>query len=109
MSGYYIANEIAETYRGLNIAIPEPHWRGFVSMSAAEFASTLRQLASKVRLRAFRKHPRGPKKPPSKRYSSAPQPHVSTARLLLARKAASNAPLKGLLAKTYGNRVPSST
>ena len=41
VSGYYIANEIAETYRGLNIAIPEPHWRVFVSMSAAEFASTL--------------------------------------------------------------------
>jgi IS4 transposase len=92
VSGYYIANEIAETYRGLNIAIPEPHWRVFVSMSAAEFASTLQQLASKVHLRAFRKHPRGPKKPPPKRYSSAQQPHVSTARLLLARKAASNAP-----------------
>jgi hypothetical protein len=76
MSGYYIANEIAETYRGLNIAIPEPHWQMFVSMSAAEFASILRQLASKVRLRAFRKHPRGPKKPPPKRYSSAQQPHV---------------------------------
>src|SRR2546430_10906002 len=28
VSGYYIANEIAETYRGLNIAIPEPHCRG---------------------------------------------------------------------------------
>jgi hypothetical protein len=74
------------------IAIPEEHWQVFAMMSAAVFAATLLQLAHKVRLRAFRKHPRGPKKPPSKRYSSAPQPHVSTARLLLARKAASNAP-----------------
>ncbi len=64
VSGYYIANEIAETYRGMMIAIPEPHWWVFVSMTAAEFASTLRHLASKVCLRAFRKHPRGQKKPP---------------------------------------------
>ena len=92
VSGYYIANEIAETHRGMMIAIPEEHGQVFAMMSAAVFAATLLQLAHKVRLRAFRKHPRGPKKPPPKRYSSAQQPHVSTARLLLARKAASNAP-----------------
>ena len=92
VSGYYIANEIAETHRGMMIAIPEEHGQVFAMMSAAVFAATLLQLAHKVRLRAFRKHPRGPKKPPPKRYSSAQQLHVSTARLLLARKAASNAP-----------------
>jgi hypothetical protein len=62
-----IANEIAETHKGMMIAIPEPEWRVFVTMTTAELVATLRQLAQNVRLRAFRKHPRGPKKPPVKR------------------------------------------
>lgn len=82
LSGYYIANEIAETHRGMMIAIAAVHWQVFVTMSDAEFADTLQQLAQKVYLPAFRKHPRGPKKPPPKRQGSKKQPHVSTARLL---------------------------
>lgn len=82
LSGYYIANEIAETHRGMMIAIAAIHWQIFVTMSDDEFADILRQLAEKVYLPAFRKHPRGPKKPPPKRQGSKKQPHVSTARLL---------------------------
>ena len=82
LSGYYIANEIAETHRGMMIAIAAVHWQIFVTMSNAEFVDTLRQLAKNVYLPAFRKHPRGPKKPPPKRHGSKKQPHVSTARLL---------------------------
>lgn len=82
LSGYYIANEIAETHRGMMIAIAVSHWQIFVTMSDAEFVETLRQLAEKVYLPAFRKHPRGPKKPPPKRHGGKKQPHVSTARLL---------------------------
>lgn len=82
VSGYYLANAIAETHRGMMIAIPEEYWQVFATMSAAVFAATLLQLAHKVRLRTFLKHPRGPKKPSPKRHSSAQQPHVSTARLL---------------------------
>jgi IS4 transposase len=82
LSGYYIANEIGETHRGMMIAIPQPHWEVFVEMSMARFVKTLRYLAGKVHLPAFRKHPRGPKKPATKRQSSKDQPHVSTARLL---------------------------
>lgn len=82
LSGYYIANEIAETHRGMMIAIAAIHWQVFVTMTDIEIADTLRQLAAKVYLPAFRKHPRGPKKPPPKRQGSKKQPHVSTARLL---------------------------
>lgn len=82
VSGYYIANEIAETHRGMMIAIPAPHWQVFCAMSDAVFVDTLRHLAEKVYLPAFRKHPRGPKKSPPKRQGSKKQPHVSTARLL---------------------------
>ena len=40
------------------------------------------QLAKKVNLAKFKKHPRGPKKPLPKRSLDPKQPHVSTARLL---------------------------
>ena len=92
VSGYYLANEIAETYRGMMIAIPEEHWQVFATMSAAVFVATLLHLARNVRLRAFRKHPRGPKKPSPKRHSNAQQPHVSTARLLRQQRAQSGTP-----------------
>src|ERR671918_374926 len=92
VSGYYLANEIAETHRGMMIAIPEEYWQVFATMSAVVFAATLLQLAHKVRLRTFRKHPRGPKKPSPKRHSSAQQPHVSTARLLSQQRAQSGTP-----------------
>ncbi len=92
ISGYYIANEIAETHKGMMIAIPESEWRVFVTMTDAELVATLLQLAQNVRLRAFRKHPRGPKKPPVKRQFNPQQPHVSTAKLLQQREAKSVAP-----------------
>ncbi len=43
------------------IAIPEQEWVIFSTMNVAQIASVLLQLANNVRLRAFRKHPRGPK------------------------------------------------
>ena len=82
VSGYYIANEIAETQRGMMIAIPAPHWAVFSTMSDAQFVDTLYHLAEQVYLPAFRKHPRGPKKPPPQRHASKKHPHVATARLL---------------------------
>ena len=92
LSGYYVANEIAETYRGMMIAIPEQEWVIFSTMNVAQIAGVLLQLASNVRLRAFRKHPRGPKKPQPKRHYNPEQPHVSTAKLITARNSESKAP-----------------
>jgi hypothetical protein len=43
-------------------------------------------LAKKVNLARFRKHPRGPKKSVPKRKSDPKHPHVSTARIVAARK-----------------------
>jgi hypothetical protein len=86
VSGYYLADEVAGTYRGMMIAIPEKHWRVFGRMSAAELARTLKQLAARVKLAAFRKHPRGPKKPAAARVRKKNQPHVSTARVLAQRE-----------------------
>ena len=80
-----LANEVATTYHGMMIAIPEGEWDVFSRMSAPEMAATLRDLAQRVDLRAFRKSPRGPKTPRPKREGGSHPGHVSTAKLLMAR------------------------
>ena len=88
VSGYYVADEISATYRGMMIAIPAKHWRIFETMSNREFTKVLRMLALNVNLAKYRKHPRGPKKPPPKRTHHKNQPHVSTFRLIADRRPA---------------------
>jgi hypothetical protein len=82
----YVANDIAQTYHGMMIAIPEDEWRVFSRMRPAEMVATLRELAQKVRLTAYRKSPRGPKKPRPKHEGTTKASHVSTAKLLRERK-----------------------
>jgi hypothetical protein len=82
ISLYYVANDIAHTYHGMMIAIPEQEWRVFSRMRAAEMVATLKELAQKVRLKAYRKSSRGPKKPRPKCQGSTKSPHVSTAKIL---------------------------
>ena len=84
VSGYYLADELAGTYRGMMIAIDPASWSVFGGMSAGEFVGVLRALAKGVTVSRYRKHRRGPKKPPPPRTKG--KPHVSTARLLAARK-----------------------
>src|SRR3989441_4525005 len=63
LSLYSVANDIAQTYHGMMIAIPEEEWRVFSRMRPAEMVATLKELAQKVRLEAYRKSPRGRKSP----------------------------------------------
>jgi hypothetical protein len=92
LSGYYLAQEIAEVARGMLIAIPAEDWQVFSGFTTSQMVDVLQDLARHVRLRAFRKHPRGPKKPPPKRPWDPKQPHVSTAKLLKQRKLVPTAP-----------------
>lgn len=85
VSGYYIADEIAGTYRGMMIAIPEKKWNEFEKMSIHEFVEVLITLSKNVNLSKFKKHPRGPKKPQPKRKPCKDSPHVSTARIIAKR------------------------
>lgn len=85
VSGYYLADEISGTYRGMMIAINDAHWVIFQQMTPAKLAMVLKELAANVKLSAFRKHPRGPKKPQPKRKSCKNTPHVSTAKILAQR------------------------
>jgi IS4 transposase len=86
VSGYYLADEVAGTYRGMMIAIPEDEWAVFHGLSPVALGQILRELAGNVRLSEYRKHPRGPKKPQPKREIVGQQNHVSTAKLLKARE-----------------------
>jgi IS4 transposase len=86
VSGYYLADEIAGTHRGMMIAIPEDEWVVFAGLRASAMGQVLRELAAKVRLSTLRKHRRGPKRPQPQRASGAKVIHVSTAKLLAERK-----------------------
>jgi Transposase DDE domain len=82
VSGYYLNLEIRGTYDGMMVAIPAEHWTVFRALSVADLAGTLREIAGQVRLARYRKHPRGPKKPPPKKAAYANGGHVSTFKLL---------------------------
>lgn len=81
LSIYYMADEVTGTWRGMDIAIPALQWdRHFACREPADLAQDLLAIARHARLPRYRKHTRGPKKPPPKRQGKSP--HVSTARLL---------------------------
>lgn len=82
VSWYYVANEVRVNYGGMDVALDDEVWESFRTMSASELAAKLKDYAGNVRLSAFRRHPRGPKKPAPRRTQYAKSTHVSTARLL---------------------------
>jgi hypothetical protein len=86
VSTYYLADEIAGTYRGLRIAIPEAEWGLFPDLSSEEVANLLWEWAGMIDLTLYRKSKRGPKKPQPPREHDPRKPHVSTARLLAQRR-----------------------
>ncbi len=86
VSGYYLADEISGTYRGMIIAISQDEWREFRLLTQRQFIAILKKLSKNVKLSRFLKHPRGPKKPVTKRKSDPKHPHVSTAKLIASRK-----------------------
>ena len=86
LSIYYVSDEIAHTYRALEI-VPDSHWEmSFANLSAAQLAKQLIQIASTVNLARYQKTPRGPKKEPPP-MNKKKRNHVSTARILSQRVA----------------------
>jgi IS4 transposase len=82
ISDYALADEIARVQEGMMIATGEEAWVVFRTMTVAELVAVLRELAGKLRLQKYRRHPRGPKKPAQKRKYNKRHPHVATSRLL---------------------------
>lgn len=63
VSGFYIANEVRVMHGGLDVVTDDDDWTPSRTMMPEQLASILKDLASKVRLAAFAKQRRGPKKP----------------------------------------------
>jgi hypothetical protein len=82
LSDFYVAEELAGTYRGMMIALPAAEWKHLAEMSDGDFAAWLVKVAKRVRLDRYPKSPRGPKKPRSRRTRYAKAKHVATARLM---------------------------
>jgi Transposase DDE domain len=82
LSDFYVAEELAGTYRGMMVALPEAEWTHLAEMPEEEFADWLGSVAKRVRLDRYRKSPRGPKKPRSRRTRFAKAKHIATARVM---------------------------
>ena len=81
-SNYYIANEIRATYKGMDLVLEEIVRRPFQTMPPEEMARQLLEYSAHVRPSAFKRAPRGPKKPVPPRTKHTTKPHVSTFELL---------------------------
>lgn len=82
LSGYYLSLEIRGTYDGMMIAIPERHWTIFQTLSVKQLVAVLKEIAGHVCLDRYRKHVRGPKKPPPPKTKYKNGGHVSTYKML---------------------------
>ena len=82
LSDFYLVDEIQGTYRGMSIAVPSPDWHVLSTCSEVEFVMFLKDVATHVNLKRFRKHPRGPKKKRPPLIIDYKHRHISTARKL---------------------------
>jgi hypothetical protein len=86
VSAYYLALEIRQTYAGMMVAIPPACWSVFEGFDDAGMARVLREIASHVSIRRYRKTPRGPKKPPPQRGRYKSGEHIATSQVIAGRK-----------------------
>ena len=84
VSYYYLADEIARTQFVADELVQPSRWKTFSAMTPIQFASFLKRTAQAASLARYRKHTRGPKKPPSKRSFNGTR-HVATAKILAER------------------------
>ena len=83
LSTYALADEIAGTWRGMTIAIPDDQWKEtFAGLSPKQLAQKLRQLARHVQLRRFTTYPWTPKGPRKEKTSGNRGNHRATYRVL---------------------------
>src|SRR6185437_4943776 len=86
LSRSFVAEEIGQVDRGMMVALPPDAWVVCRGRGNTESVAFLKRLARSVDLARYPKAHRGPKKPPPKRPDDPEHPHVSVAKLLLARK-----------------------
>jgi hypothetical protein len=87
VSEYYLTELIIADWRSLDIFASPADWtHKFANASAKAIAAALVRAAQHVDMQRIKKTTRGPKKPPPKRIANKRQPHVSTYRVLKARR-----------------------
>ena len=86
MSQYQVALEIVKPMEGMVTAINDEEWQRQTPHSTHGIAEFLRHVGSHVDVKSYCKSVRGPKKPKPKRKRCKAGTHVSTAKLLKARK-----------------------
>jgi len=90
LSTYYVADEIAATYRGMMIVLTASYWtKRFGELTSAQMARALIEIAREIDLQRYRKNPWTPKQRKKRKGRLPPRKHVSTARVLQKRKLAS--------------------
>lgn len=88
LSSYYLADEVARAWDGLDLMIPPRTWqRQFVTVTLAQFLRQLRTIAKHVSVSRFASTNRKPKQP-RKQLPRGKCTHLSTFRLLSARQPA---------------------
>ena len=86
LSDYHLMSDVAATYTGMDIAVPDECWESYRAMPVATFAKVMMKLAHRVKLARYPKQKRGPKKPQPRKKSGRRNHHISTARLLTKRR-----------------------
>lgn len=76
VSNYYITNEARVMKEGLDVVTDPEDWEPFQTVSAETLAKDLIEVARNIRLPAFKRHKRGPKKPVPKRTKHTDSPHI---------------------------------
>lgn len=89
-SDYYLTEVVIGCWQSLDIYCSPADWtKTYGSASARSLAQALERTAKHVSVERLRKTTRGPKRPKPKRIRHKRKPHVSTYRILQARKRAS--------------------
>ena len=86
MSQYQVSLDTVSPMEGMLTAIDENEWTALTPQSVPDTASFLRRVSRHVNVRHYRASIRGPKRPPPKRRKCKNGTHVSTQKLLNARK-----------------------
>jgi hypothetical protein len=82
-----VAEHVCRNYEGMMVGLPAVEWLRLGALSARDLAGCLRQWGAKVCLEKVRKAKSGPRKKNGPKPVHDPStPHVSTARLLAARR-----------------------
>ena len=85
LSKYYLACEIVETFRGLEIMSTDDDWRAIAKLPLNEFYAWAKAVARRADLSRYTSTTRGEKKPPPKRRKVNNSTHISTHKILLER------------------------